>query len=129
MAVTNRSLFKYVIILVGIVFYGGLTTLPKANADDFTPVELRIESGRDQDGQFTLAGSQARQQLLLTGRSSQGDFRDLTREAKFDVAPIGIASIDANGVVRAIHSGAAQITASHPTGQSAVIAVNVEEAE
>jgi hypothetical protein len=87
MATKNRLLG---FILSGTVFCSGSTTLLKAAADNFAPVELQIETGRDQDGQLRLAGLQSRQQLLLTGRDAAGSLRDLTRGARFEVAPDGI---------------------------------------
>jgi hypothetical protein len=96
---------------------------------DFVPVQLQLLTGRDKDGQFTLSGKQARQQLLLDGRDASENMRDLTRDAKYEVAPAEIATVDGRGVVRPLKSGTAQITAVHPSGLSSVMKVLVENAE
>lgn len=95
----------------------------------FVPKELRLETGRDRDGQFTLVGNHARQQLLATARDSAGAMRDLTRDVQYTLEPMGIATIDASGVVRSRANGSATITAKHSSGVTATTKVVVERAE
>jgi hypothetical protein len=102
---------------------------PAAETDSFVPLQLQLETGRQQDGKFTLVGKQARQQLLVDGRDAAGNPRDLTRDSRFETAPPGIVTVDSIGVVRPVASGAAQITAVHPSGLSATTSVVVENAE
>ena len=66
---------------------------------------------------------------LLDGRDAAGNVRDLTRDAQFEIAPAGIVTVDATGVVRPVSTGTAQITAVHPSGLSAATKVVVENAE
>lgn len=95
----------------------------------FVPKELRIETGRDHDGQFTLVGNHSRQQLLVGGSDVEGATRDLTRDVQYTVAPEGIATIDAAGVVRAAKNGTATVTAAYAWGLKASTTVVVQQAE
>lgn len=95
----------------------------------FVPTELRLETGRDREGQFTLVGNHARQQLLATARDGAGAMRDLTRDVQYTLEPMGIVAIDSTGVVRAVANGAATITAKHNSGVTATTKVVVERAE
>ena len=51
---------------------------PGKTGDPGTLKTLIIETGRLKDGGFTLAGRDAGQQLLVTGRYASGQLRDLT---------------------------------------------------
>ena len=126
LAMNNRLLLFMVVWAV----VGGGPALPlAAGTDEFVPVKLQIETGRDANGRLVLQGNHSRQQLLLSGRNAAGDLRDLTREARFEATPAGIVTVDAVGVVRPVHSGTAQITATHPSGLSEATTVVVENAD
>jgi hypothetical protein len=75
------------------------------------PGELRLESGRDKDGGFVLAGRDSSQQLLLTSRSAGVDRRDLTRDAAWSCEPAGLVSIGPTGLVEPFREGKGTITA------------------
>ncbi len=60
---------------------------------------IEIESGRLQDGQVTIAGRDAGQQLVVTGIYDSGQTRDWTRKVTYEVAPAGIVRIDAAGLI------------------------------
>ncbi len=49
--------------------------------------EVAVESGRNVDGGFSLDGQDARQQLVVTGKYSTGQLRDLTSKVTYEVAP------------------------------------------
>jgi hypothetical protein len=107
----------------------GAKPSPAAEVPPFAPTQLQLITGRDHDGTFTITGKQARQQLLVDGRDAAGNLRDLTREVAFEAAPDGIISIDADGQVRPVTTGTAQITAKHPSGRAATTTVVAEKAE
>lgn len=88
------------ILLVGM----GLTFTPNSagHASD-----LRIEPA-----QATLAGSDARQQLIVTLSSGNRE-TDVTQTAKFVSSDSGIATIDVHGVVRPVADGVVTITATN----------------
>src|SRR5690348_12072457 len=66
---------------------------------------LRIETGRTIGGEFTLDGPDASQQLLITGVSSAGEERDLTRSVAYDFQPAGIVQVSKSGLVLPIADG------------------------
>ncbi|MDB5305593.1 MAG: hypothetical protein JWM97_3142, partial [Phycisphaerales bacterium] len=74
-----------------------------------------------------LRGSDARQQLVVTGSFATGAQRDLTREVKYEVAPTGIVEVDRNGLVTALGDGSANIAVKAGDGPSATIPVTVEQ--
>lgn len=87
---------------------------------------LEIATGQLADGRFTLAGQDARAQLVVTGRSADGRLLDVTRRVAYEVAPAEIAAIDRSGLVAPRANGTATITAKDPSGPSAVVRLTVE---
>ncbi|HET6326819.1 MAG TPA: DUF1549 and DUF1553 domain-containing protein [Planctomycetaceae bacterium] len=73
-----------------------------------------------------LRGSDARQQLCVTGVYSTGQLRDLTRSVHYSADPAGIVEIDAVGLVTPLRDGAAHIRVSGPAHASAEFPVRVE---
>lgn len=89
--------------------------------------ELRFEFGSALANQpLRLQGPGARQQLLLTGILEGGAMRDLTREARYQVAPANIARIDTNGVLIPLADGKATLTAKTAAGVSTTLPIVVE---
>ncbi|MDB5339572.1 MAG: hypothetical protein JWN70_5191 [Planctomycetaceae bacterium] len=80
---------------------------------------LKIDTARTINGQFTLQGKDARQQLAVTGEFVTGQERDLTRTVQYDVAPAGLIQIDATGFVVPLADGQGTITARSSTGLTA----------
>ncbi|MEQ1824464.1 MAG: DUF1549 and DUF1553 domain-containing protein [Pirellula sp.] len=72
-----------------------------------------------------LRGSDARFQSLLTGLDSNGYKLDLTREAKFEITPPEVASVDSNGVLVPLRNGTATIRAIAPGGASTSLDLEV----
>src|SRR5437660_1013458 len=62
-------------------------------------VEVQVETGRTQNNSFTLDGQDARQQLVVTGKYSTGQLRDLTSKCTYETAPGAIISIDKSGLI------------------------------
>ena len=89
------------------------------------PRMLTIETGRVRQGAFVLEGKDSGQQLLVSGTFGEGTTRDLTRRAHYSVAPIGVVTVGATGLVTPLKEGKATITAT-VNGQSARIGVEVK---
>jgi hypothetical protein len=87
---------------------------------------LSIETGRTADGAFTLAGSEGRQQLVVTGAYDSGQTRDLTGAVAYKTEPAGIVAISPRGLVTTQGDGEATITAQAEGGPSATIRVKVD---
>src|SRR5580704_5510573 len=73
-----------------------------------------------------LRGSDARQQLCVTGVYSTGQLRDLTRSVRYSSDPAGIVDIDLAGLVTPLRDGAVHIRVSGPAQASAEFPVRVE---
>lgn len=70
---------------------------------------LSINTGRSQNGTFTIAGRDSGQQLLVTGHYASGQVRDLTRQVKYNVAPSGVVEISSTGYVTSVGEGQSTI--------------------
>lgn len=73
-----------------------------------------------EDGEIKLVGSHDGHQLVVLS-----DAKDVTREAKYTVAPTGIIKVDDTGYVRPAGNGMAKVTATWEGGQSSVRTVTV----
>ncbi len=98
---------------------------PQGLGDPGQLVEVQIQTGRLVDGAFTLDGSDSRQQLIVDGKYSSGQIRDLSGAASYTIAPEGIVSVDATGLVTPLADGAATITATSAAGPARQIQVKV----
>ncbi len=87
--------------------------------------EVSIESGQTVDGVFTLNGQDARQQLVVTGKYSTGQLRDLTSQVSYQTQPEGIVSISPSGYVIPRGDGTATITAQIADGPAGSTQVTV----
>ena len=67
-------------------------------------VSLRVESGRSEGEQATLLGSDAREQLIVTGEYDSGQLRDLTQSVTYSTSPDGIVHIDSGALVTPLAS-------------------------
>ncbi|MEX0728927.1 MAG: DUF1553 domain-containing protein [Planctomycetaceae bacterium] len=74
----------------------------------------------------TLRGRDARQQLYVTGEYSSGQLHDFTRSVQYGVAPEGIITVSATGMVTPIADGDAVVKATTSEGAVAELAVHVE---
>ncbi len=87
--------------------------------------ETTIDSGRNRDGGFVLDGQDARQQLVVTGKYSSGQVRDLTSTVRYEVAPEGIVRVEKSGLVVPLSDGTATITAVPAQGPPGTIKASV----
>lgn len=92
-------------------------------AQPAAPQSLAIETGRAKNGTITLAGRDAMQQLVVSGKYANSQ-RDVTRDAKFTSAPAGVVQIDSTGFVTPMKEGTATIQAAIGS-VNASISVNV----
>ena len=84
--------------------------------------EVSIGDGAD----LVLRGPDARLQLVVSGKYSSGQFRDLTHDAQFKVEPEGIVKIDESGLATPIGDGVATITVIGPDGVQGKSQLKVE---
>jgi hypothetical protein len=118
------------LLVVGLVAYPGRSAvapslapaLPVKNLGPVTALEL--VAGKE-PGAFTLAGPDAVQQILVTGRHAGGDRSDLTRAVTYETSPPGIVAVDAAGLATPLKDGRATVTARTPAGLSASVSVTV----
>jgi hypothetical protein len=66
----------------------------------------------------TLRGPRAAEQLVLTGTYAAGEWRDLNRLAKWSSDQPGVATVSADGHVRAVGNGVVTITAEYAGKQT-----------
>ncbi len=90
---------------------------------------IAVETGRQIDGGFVLSGRDASQQIVVTGKYSTGQNRDLSRTAKYTVTPVGIAEIDSTGFVTPVKEGEATIKIEAAPGIEATTKVTVTHIE
>lgn len=119
--VTSLSLASVLLLLV-VPARGHSPQSPPAS--DTNPlVALTLETGRpgstDSDGVVWLRGSEARQQLLVTGRLRDGRLVDYTRHVRYESRPAGIVSIDKTGFVTPLANGSVLVTARVDRGPGA----------
>ena len=78
-------------------------------------------------GQATkLIGPDARIQLVVTLKDAAGKLLDLTGKAAYSVAPEGVLSVDATGLLAPLKDGSATVTVKHE-GLSGSVTVGVEK--
>lgn len=72
-------------------------------------VSIAIIAGQSKNGDFTLAGRDAAQQIMVFGKYDSGQTRDLSRQAKYTTEPQGIFSIDSSGYSEPVKEGVAKL--------------------
>ncbi|HET6426750.1 MAG TPA: DUF1549 and DUF1553 domain-containing protein, partial [Planctomycetaceae bacterium] len=98
-----------------------LTTMAQAGS----PMDVGVPSGVTlEPGAFTLHSTRSRQQLIVTGKYSGDDVRDLTTVAQFVSSNPAVAMVN-GAVVMPVGNGDCQITA-HVAGQTATVNCSVK---
>ncbi len=100
---------------------------PPGLGDPGTLETVSIETGRTVDGVVTLAGRDASQQLLVSGKYSSGQIRNLNASATYHAHPAGIVTVDSTGWVSPVAEGEATIEAEVPGGITASVIVRVTD--
>jgi hypothetical protein len=91
-------------------------------AADLGPVlELGIFAAGEPGKPAPLRGQDAQGQLVVTAKYAGGVERDVTRSVTYAVAPAGIVSVNATGLVQTLGDGTATITAAIPSGKKAEV--------
>ncbi len=91
------------------------------NPGNLTGISFDVGGGDS----LSLAGRDARRQLLVTGSYSSGQQRDLTRAVSYSVEPATIAKVESTGLVLPLAEGDATITAKDASGPTATVKVKV----
>ena len=73
-------------------------------------------AGAGSAGAGELRGADARQQLVVTGRYSSGQLRDLTDRVAYTLEPADVVTIDASGFVEPLRNGEVEVTVRLPDG-------------
>jgi hypothetical protein len=108
--------------------------LPTANAattsDKSAAAEplaaLELAAGDKPGVPAVMNGRDARQQLIVTGRTAGGRLLDLTGKAALSARPQNIVQIDATGLVRPLADGRVTIEARSEQGLTARVELNVK---
>ncbi|MBI3469149.1 MAG: DUF1549 domain-containing protein, partial [Planctomycetes bacterium] len=87
---------------------------------------VAIETGLPDDKQSVLRGSDARQQLIVTGSFAGGQTRDLTRSVAYEVSPEGIVHVDDTGLATPLGDGTATISVRVEADLTASTRIRVE---
>jgi hypothetical protein len=88
-----------------------------------------IDAGRAPEGGLKLRGSEGRQQLVVTGKYSTGQMRDLTRDVVYTVTPENVLHLTSTGLATTRGNGIATITAEASGGLKAQLQIAVESFE
>ncbi len=127
--VTSLSLASVLLLLVVPARGQSPQSTPASGANPL--VALTLETGRpgstDPGAVARLSGSEARQQLLVTGRLRDGRLLDYTRKVKYESRPAGIVSIDKTGFVTPLANGSVRVTAGVDRGPGASTRLSVRE--
>ena len=127
--VTSLSLASILLLLVVPARGQSPRSAPASDANPL--VALTLQTGRpgspDPDAVAWLRGSEARQQLLATGRLRDGRLVDYTRQVRYQSRPAGIVSIDKTGFVTPLANGSVRVTAAVDRGPSASTRLSVRE--
>jgi hypothetical protein len=98
---------------------------PKGLGDPGRLQSVVVETARSEAGRFTLVGPDAGQQMLVTGKYSSGQVRDLTRQARYSAAPVGVVAVDPTGLVTALKDGEATVVVEVPPATPVAVGVSV----
>jgi hypothetical protein len=123
----RRAFFTRVAILTSVLTTGLATAAgtPPGLGNPGELVALAVRAvGTDAD-RLTLAGRDARAQIVVDGQYSSGQIRDLTRDVNYDVLPEDIVAVDSTGYVVPLQEGTATIRTVAPGGQQASVTVAV----
>ena len=97
---------------------------PKGLGDPGVLESLKIEPAT-QDGRLVIRGRDARQQVVVTGVYSSGQFRDQTIKAAYSATPEGIIEITSDGLITPVADGDATLRAT-VNGKEMTAVVHVE---
>jgi len=117
-----KHVIAFTIALAAIASVAVATSVPAIPQD----VEISCRGGAAAGGPLVLIGSDARQQLIVTGHFQGNTERDLTHATHYQVEPADIVRVDENGVVNAVADGSVVVTATVDGGKTAQLPIRVE---
>jgi len=88
---------------------------------------LAISAGAGASQPLVLRGSDAHQQLVVTGTYPAGALRDLTRRVRYEVSPAGVVLVSERGLIVPLADGSATVTIYSESEATASLAVRVEK--
>src|SRR6202167_6333233 len=126
---TRRASAQFLLVLAALACLG-TQPLVAANAvkglgDPGDLKSLNVEQAAA-GSPIVLRGSDARQQLCVTGVYSTAQLRDLTRSVRYSADPAGIVDVDGAGLVSTLRDGSGHIRVSGAERASAEFPVRVE---
>lgn len=121
----HLSVVAWAILVGSTLVAGDVVAAPQGLPEPGKLTSLLIETGRTTDGIFVLDGTDASQQLVVTGVFGGGQERDLTRAVAYDVRPGDVVEVNSSGMVLPRAGGIATITATSTTGLKAQVRVRV----
>lgn len=116
-----------VALLITLASSACLAAEPKGLGDPGVLDSLKVEPATA-DGSFLIRGRDARQQLVVSGVYSSGQFRDHTHAAKYAVTPAGVIEIADDGMVTPVKDGLATVKATFG-GKEVLTQVKVDGVE
>ena len=97
---------------------------PKGLGDPGVLDSLKVEP-ESQENRLIIRGRDARQQLIVTGVYSSGQFRDHTPQATYSASPAGIVEVAADGLVTPLADGDAAVKVA-VDGKESTVTIHVE---
>ncbi len=94
---------------------------------ELSGLEIFAEGTSAANQAIHLRGADARRQLLVTAKFSEGDIRDYTREVSYETSPSGVIQISRTGRVTPLTEGKTTITAKTADGKTATLSASVEQ--
>jgi len=107
---------------IDLVSTRAMATAPLASIE-LASIELGPLNG---DKAIEIRGPHARQQLLVTGRSTTGELTDQTRDVVYTTEPANIIEINADGKMSPLRDGLVSVTASSTGGLKSTLDVVVK---
>jgi len=116
------------LLSAALVFSGG-TLAQEFLTDPAPPSAIGLHARTDgaADESLRLRGPDARQQLLVTAKFTNGLRRDFTSRVRYEVEPAGIVKVEKNGLLSPLADGVATVKAISAGGLSASMPVTVEK--
>ena len=123
---------RVVFALAVVAPFVGAGDLRAAGSGRLTKLWLHADASPAEGGgatasPLTLRGPDARRQVLATGAAEGGGLLDLTRDVAYEAAPAGVVAVGSTGLLTPLADGTATLTAKSRSGETASLAVAVEQ--
>src|SRR5205823_8988230 len=111
--------------LIRLITISAALTAAIAAPVTYEKLELTIPGA----SKLQLRGADARQQILITAKSSAGALRDWTHEVAYEAKPVGIVDVRPNGLILPISDGHAVVTAKAKNALTVSTEVDVDQSK